>query len=74
MELYERNGYGFRYFFNAGLDKRSGICDGEGVDVYEIRKDGKHHFVQEVYGVFVEDIENMTEDEFDEFLADNYII
>ena len=67
---YKRNGYGFRYFFNAGLDKRTGICDGEGVDCYIIDEAGNYHFTQEVYDVTLEDIENMTDKEFDEFLVE----
>ena len=68
---YERDGYGFRNFFNAGLDKMTGVCDGEGVDIYDIDDQGEAHFVAMVYGVFVSDIYDMTDSEFDNFLAEN---
>lgn len=67
---YKRNGYGFRYFFNAGIDRRAGICDGEGVDVYIIDEVGNYHFTQEVYGKTIEDIKDMTDKEFEEFLVE----
>lgn len=70
---YQRGGYGFRDFFDADCDDK---CHGdeEGVDVYEMDNNGNPHFVAEVAGKSVDDIEEMTETEFAYFLAENGII
>lgn len=65
---YERDGYGFRNFFNAGLDKMTGICDGEGVDVFIKGASGSWHFIQNVYGYMIADVFNMTDAEFQNWL------
>jgi hypothetical protein len=58
----------FRYFFNAGLDKATGICDGEGTDIYERDDTGDLHYVGSLYGYLPEEISGMTESELDEVM------
>lgn len=65
-----RGGYSFKYFFNAGLNKKTGICDEEGVDVFDA---DTHEYLDSIGGVDVEDIEEMSESEFNKMLTDNYI-
>lgn len=65
-----RGGYGLRYFFNAGLDKRTGICDEEGTEFYD---EDTEEYIGQVSGVSPEEIEEMTEEEFQNLLEDNYI-
>lgn len=67
---YTRGGYGLRYFFNAGTDKRTGITDEEGTDFYD---EDTGEFVGEVSGVTPEEIIEMTEEDFSDLLYDNYI-
>jgi hypothetical protein len=63
-----RNGYEFKYFFNAGLDRRTLECDVEGVDVFE---DG--HYIGSIKWKSEEDILDMTDEEFENILAENEI-
>lgn len=65
-----RGGYGLRYFFNAGLDKRTGICDEEGTEFYD---EDTGEYIGQASGVSPDEIEEMTEEEFQDLLADNYI-
>lgn len=65
-----RNGFGFKYFFNAGLNKDTMECDEEGSDVFVKREDGKWHFEDTFSGVKPSELENMTEEEFEEKLLD----
>lgn len=60
-----RGGYEFKYFFNAGLDKRTLECDAEGVDVFE---DG--HYIGSINWVTEDEILTLTEDEFQNLLAE----
>ena len=66
-----RGGYGLRYFFNAGLDKETMQCDAEGTDFYD--EDDTEHYIGRAYGVTPDEIEEMTEGEFQQLLEDNYI-
>ena len=65
-----RNGYGLRYFFNAGLDKRTGICDEEGTEFYD---EDTNEYIGQVNGVTPTEIEEMDETAFQQLLEDNYI-
>ena len=65
-----RDGYAFRYFFNAGYDKVTGLCDAEGTDVFTLDENGGLHYVQSAYGILPADIMDKTEEEFDNFLAE----
>jgi hypothetical protein len=67
-----RGGYGLRYFFNAGYDKKTNQCDAEGTDFYD--EDEPDHYIGSVYGKTPSEIEEMTESEFYQLLEDNYII
>ncbi len=69
-----RDGYGFRYFFNAGLDKRTGQCDQEGSDVFEKDKNGGWHYIGTINNSLPEDIEEMSDCEFHYCLEENFII
>lgn len=62
---YKRGGYGFTEFENPF---------GKGVEVYEIDKNGTPHLIAEVAGKGVDEIEDMTENEFGYFLAENGIL
>ena len=59
----------FRYFFNAGLDKTTGICDGEGSDVFERDDSGGLHYIGSLYGYLPEEISGMTDSELDEAMV-----
>ena len=59
----------FKYFFNAGLDKVTGICDGEGSDVYERDDSGGLHYIGSLYNYLPEEISGMTDSELDEAMA-----
>ena len=59
----------FRYFFNAGLDKTTGICDGEGSDVFERDDSGGLHYIGSLYGYLPEDISEMSDGELEEAMA-----
>lgn len=70
----ERGGYGFRYYFNAGLNKETCVCDEEGVDVYEKDTNGEFHYIASIPYKSIDDIEDMTEGEFGELLAEYGIL
>jgi hypothetical protein len=59
----------FKYFFNAGLDKTTGICDGEGSDVYERDDSGGLHYIGSLYNYLPEEISEMTDAELDEAMV-----
>ena len=64
----------FRYFFNAGLDRTTGICDGEGSDVFERDDSGGLHYIGSLYGYLPEDISEMSDDELEEAMATSGIM
>ena len=64
----------FKYFFNAGLDRMTGICDGEGSDVYERDDSGDLHYIGSLYGYLPEEISGMTDSELDEAMATSGIM
>lgn len=68
-----RDGLIFRYFFNAGLDKETMVCDGEGSDVYELDDYGGEHWIGDVYGYTPSEILDLTDSELDELLAEHGI-
>lgn len=63
----------FRYFFNAGLDKVTGICDGEGSDVYELDDNGGPHYIGSLYGYLPTEVAEMTDDKLGEVMAESGI-
>ena len=65
-----RGGYGLRYFFNAGFNRETLICDEEGTDFYD---EDTLEYVGSVSGYSPTEIEEMTEEEFDKLLTDNNI-
>ena len=71
---YERDGYGFRHYFNAGLNKETLVCDEEGIEAFEKDANGDFHFLMDIpCGYSVDNIKDMTDDEFNEFLTENGI-
>lgn len=64
----------FRYFFNAGLDKVTGICDGEGSDIFERDDSGSLHYIGSLYDYLPEEISGMTDDELEEAIATSGIM
>ena len=59
----------FKYFFNAGLDRTTGICDGEGSDIFERDDSGGLHYIGSLYGYLPEEISGMTDSELDEAMV-----
>lgn len=70
MEEITRGGYIFKDYFNAGLDKKTGICDDEGVDIYD---EDTNKYIDSISGVSTDEIELMDEQDFVKLLEDNYI-
>ena len=69
---YSRGGYGFRYYFNAGLNRETCVCDEEGIEVYDEDFSGGYHLIATIpTSNTIEDIKDMTDAEFDNFLAEN---
>ena len=68
---YTRGGYGLRYFFNAGTDKKTGITDEEGT-IFCNEDTGE--VIGEVSGITPDEIIEMTEEDFSDLLYDNYIM
>ena len=64
----------FRYFFNAGLDKVTGICDGEGSDIFERDDSGSLHYIGSLYGYLPSEVTEMTDDELEEAMATSGIM
>lgn len=65
-----RGGYIFKDYFNAGLNKKTGVCDEEGVDVYD---EDSNTYIGNIAGVSSDEVEEMAESKFAELLEDNYI-
>jgi hypothetical protein len=63
----------FKYFFNAGLDKVTGICDGEGSDIYEIDDSGSPHYIGSLYGYLPGEVSEMSDGELEEVMAESGI-
>lgn len=58
---YERDGYGFRYYFNAGINEETLACDEEGIEVFEKDCNGDFHFVADIpCGYNVDDIKDVN--------------
>jgi len=67
----EKNGYGFRYFFDAGIDRITGACDRSGVTVYEKDRKGNWHYAGEIAnGMDTCDIEDLTDEELNDLLIE----
>ena len=70
MDEITRGGYIFKDYFNAGLNKKTGVCDEEGVDVFD---EDTNEYIDNIVGVSTDEIELMDESEFIKLLEDNYI-
>ena len=70
---YIRDGYGFRNYFDADCDD---LChrDDSGVEVFEEDSSGDWHLIGTVSGTDIDDIKDMTDAEFNQMLAENYIM
>ena len=66
----DRNRISFSYFFNAGLDKTTGICDGEGSDVFEVDDLGTPHYIGSIYGFMPVDLTGMEDKELENLFAE----
>ena len=62
-----------RYFFNAGLDKATGICDGEGTDFVNVHPDGSEELLGSLYGYTPGEVSRMSDIEFEQVLTTWYI-
>ena len=69
----DRSRLDFKYFFNAGLDKVTGLCDVEGSDVFEIDDAGERHYLGSINYVMPEEIQEMDDDELNEVFDQNMI-
>lgn len=68
----ERGGYALRYYFNAGINKKTCVCDEEGTDIYDAND--TDHYIGCVSGYSPSELMAMSEDEFYAVLEENYII
>lgn len=64
-----RSEFELRYFFNAGVDKKTRQADLEGAEIY---RNGQ--YVGRIPNLVPDDIERMSDDEFFCLLDDNGII
>lgn len=71
--MIQRDSLEFSYFFNAGIDRVTGMCDAEGSDVFEVDNSGSRHYLGSLYDVHPTDISEMGDDELEELLACNNI-
>ena len=60
-----RGGYGLRYFFNAGINKDTLVCDEEGTEFYD---EDTLEYVGKALGVTPTEIMDMSEYDFEELL------
>jgi len=65
-----RGGYGMRYYFNAGTDKRTCKTDEEGTEFYDENTD---KFIGTVEGYAPYELEEMDEEKFQQILEENFI-
>ena len=65
-----RDGYAFKETFDAGMDEETCQCDIEGTDVYDADTD---EYLGHVDFVTPDAITEHTQDEFSEFLEENYL-
>lgn len=63
----------YRYFFNAGIDKVTGICDGEGSDILYLEPDGNERYIGSLYGYTPSDVVRLSDEEFKEALDISFI-
>ena len=66
MDKIKRDDLVFSYFFNAGLDRKTMLCDAEGSDVYE-----KGIYIGSIYGITPTEISEMEDDEVERLLDEN---
>lgn len=67
--IMNRGELSFKYFFNAGLDRRTLECDVEGTDVYQ-----NDHYIGSVKWKLPNELEEMTDDELEEIFFENDIL
>ena len=70
----DRDRLEFRYFFNAGMDWDTGICDGEGSDVFERDDSGSLHYIGSLYGYLPSEVSGMSDEELEEAMATSGIM
>ena len=62
-----------RYFFNAGIDKETGICDGEGTDFIYIQADGEELLLGSLYGFTPQEVSAMSDEQLERALTTSYV-
>ena len=62
-----------RYFFNAGIDKETGICDGEGTDFIYIQADSEELLLGSLYGFTPQEVSAMPDEELERALTTSYV-
>ena len=67
--MIDRDNLTFQAFFNAGIDRLTGECDVEGVDVFD-----RGHYVGSIKWVSPLDISGMEDDELEQLLLENGIL
>lgn len=65
-----RGGYGLRYYFNAGTDKRTLKTDEEGTEFYD---ESTGEYIGNAEGYTPDELVEMSESEFQSVLEENYI-
>lgn len=65
----DRSKLEFKYFFNAGYDRTTGLCDAEGTDVFE---DG--HYVGSINYKLPSELSEMDDSELEEIFVENGIL
>ena len=72
----DRNKFRFDYFFNAGIDYETGLCDAEGSDVWYNQGNrwvDRWKYIGSLYGYKPWEISEMTDEELEEAIRVSFI-
>lgn len=72
----DRDKFKFDYFFNAGIDYETGLCDAEGSDVWYNQGDhrvGRWKYIGSLYGFTPGDVSEMTDEELEEAIRVSFV-
>ena len=64
----DRNTLEFKHFFNAGIDRATCICDGEGTDVFQ-----NGEYIGSIYWKLPTEVASLDDDELEELFYENNI-
>ena len=67
----DRDKFEFRYYFNAGINKATGMCDEEGSDVFD--DNYVLHYIGSLPYIYPGDIADMTDEELEVAFDQNMI-